>query len=73
VEHTTDGVLIGMPGFAGTDSTPSWAIDRQKLLGPGHTQAAHRLIRHLFETLGFERVWTYPDNAASKRVLEKLG
>ena len=78
VERTTDNVLVGVVGFGlDRDGTPElgyWI--GKEFWGQGFaTEALNRLIRHLFETLGYDRVWAsyHPDNFASKRVLEKVG
>ncbi|BAE49313.1 bifunctional GNAT family N-acetyltransferase/(deoxy)nucleoside triphosphate pyrophosphohydrolase [Paramagnetospirillum magneticum] len=78
LERTTDGVLVGVMGFGlERDGTPELGYWIGKdFWGQGYaTEAANRLIRHLFDTLGFERVWAqfHPDNTGSKRVLEKVG
>ncbi|EME71155.1 NTP pyrophosphohydrolase [Paramagnetospirillum caucaseum] len=78
MERTTDGVLVGVMGFGlERDGAPELGYWIGKdFWGQGYaTEAGHRLIRHLFDTLGFERAWAsyHPDNLASKRVLEKLG
>lgn len=78
VERTTDGVLVGVVGFGlerdGTPELGYW-FGKEYWNQGFATEALLRLIRHLFDTLGFERVWAHfhPDNTASKRVLEKAG
>ena len=78
LERTLDGALAGVLGFGlerdGTPELGYWlgrAFWNQGLA----TEAVHRLVRHLFDTLGYNRVWAsfHPDNQASKRVLEKAG
>ncbi|MBI3446309.1 MAG: GNAT family N-acetyltransferase [Magnetospirillum sp.] len=78
VERTTDNLLVGVVGFGlegdGTPELGYWI--GKEFWGQGYaTEALNRLIRHLFETLGYDRVWAsyHPDNTASKRVLEKVG
>lgn len=78
MERTVDGVVIGAIGF-GTehDGTPElgYWVAREDW-GHGYaTEAVRRLVRHLFRDLGYSRVWAsaHPDNAASRRVLEKAG
>lgn len=78
MERSVDGLLIGVIGFGlDADGTPElgWWVGRD-YWGQGFaTEAARRLIRHLFDDLGFPSVWAsaHPDNAASRRVMEKLG
>lgn len=79
LERTTDNVLVGVMGFgldrdAEAPELGYW-IGRDFWNQGYATEAARRLIRHLFDTLGYERVWAHfhPDNMASKRVLEKAG
>ncbi|WP_096701692.1 bifunctional GNAT family N-acetyltransferase/(deoxy)nucleoside triphosphate pyrophosphohydrolase [Magnetospirillum sp. 15-1] len=78
MERTVDGALVGVIGFGlerdGSPELGYWV--GKDFWGLGYaTEAAHRLIRHLFDTLGFDRVWAHfhPDNTASQRVLEKVG
>jgi 8-oxo-dGTP diphosphatase len=78
MERVVDGALIGCIGFGleqdGTPELGFW-VGREEW-GRGYaSEAAARLIRHLFEDLGMERVWAsaHPDNAASRRVLAKIG
>jgi len=78
MERTTDGAVIGVIGFGlernGAPELGYWL--GKDYWNQGYaTEALHRLIRHLFETLGFDQVWAsfHPDNHASKRVLEKVG
>jgi 8-oxo-dGTP diphosphatase len=78
MERTLDNRLAGCAGFGlerdGTPELGAWVA--RDLWGRGlATQALVRLIRHLFQDLGFGRVWAsvHPDNHASKRVLEKAG
>jgi RimJ/RimL family protein N-acetyltransferase len=60
---------------------PSDEIALSYVLSPGSwgrgiaTEAAGRLLRHAFETIGLEKVMAviFAENAASRRVLEKLG
>ncbi|EPY03090.1 NTP pyrophosphohydrolase [Magnetospirillum fulvum MGU-K5] len=78
LERTIDGVVIGCVGFGldaeGNPELGYWL--GRAYWGQGYiVEAVRRLIRHLFETLGYASVWAqvHPDNAASKRVLAKLG
>jgi len=77
-ERTADGALVGAIGFGlEADGTPElgYWIARPHW-GQGYaTEAARRLTRHLFDTLGYCRVWAsvHPDNHASARVLAKAG
>ncbi|SEH49226.1 8-oxo-dGTP diphosphatase [Magnetospirillum fulvum] len=78
LERTIDGAVIGCVGFGldgeGNPELGYW-IGRA-YWGQGYAvEALRRLIRHLFETLGFASVWAqvHPDNLGSKQVLAKLG
>jgi 8-oxo-dGTP diphosphatase len=78
VERTTDNVLVGVVGFGlerdGSPELGYWF--GKEFWNRGYaTEALNRLVRHLFDTLGFDRAWAHfhPDNTASKRVLEKVG
>lgn len=78
LERVVDGALLGVIGF-GLDSGE--APELGYWLGRPHwgqglmTEALRRLLRHMFDELGFPSVWAaaHPDNAASIRVLEKAG
>jgi len=78
MERSVDRRLVGCIGFGTeSDGTPEigYWVGRE-FWGAGlATEAARRLIRHLFADLGFTRVWAsaHPDNAASRRVLDKVG
>lgn len=78
MERSIDGVVIGVVGFgleSGGDPELGYWIG-QTFWNQGYgTEALRRLIRHLFDTLGYHRVWAsfHPDNGASKRLLEKVG
>lgn len=78
MERTLDGLLVGAIGFGlETDGTPElgWWVGRE-YWGQGYgTEAARRLIRHLFADLGFSSLWAsaHPDNGASLAVMAKLG
>lgn len=78
MERSLDGALIGAIGFGldgGGIPELGWWVARAEW-GQGYaTEAARRLIRHLFADLGFPSVWagTHPDNAASRAVIAKLG
>lgn len=78
MERTTDRVLIGVIGFGiernGEPELGYWL--GKAFWGQEYAaEALRRLVRHLFDTLDVHRVWAsfHPDNAASKRVLEKVG
>lgn len=78
MERTLDRQLIGVIGFGlETDGTPElgWWVGRDHW-GEGYaTEAARRLVRHLFTDLGFTSAWAaaHPDNTASRAVMAKLG
>ena len=78
MERTLDRRLVGCVGF-GTegDGTPEigYWVGREHWGTGLATEAVRRLMRHLFADLGFTRVWAmaHPDNAASRRVLDKAG
>ncbi|HTH17270.1 MAG TPA: bifunctional GNAT family N-acetyltransferase/(deoxy)nucleoside triphosphate pyrophosphohydrolase [Magnetospirillum sp.] len=78
MERTLDGAVIGIVGFGlETDGTPElgWWVGRA-YWGQGYaTEAARRLLRHLFADLGYASAWAavHPDNAASRAVMGKLG
>lgn len=75
-----DGWLIGNCGLRKQSASIQVAdlgyeIDR-RYWGYGYaTEAAHALLEFGFEQLGLHRVWAYciAENAASARVLEKIG
>lgn len=78
MERTLDGVVVGVIGFGlETDRTPElgyWVA--RECWGQGYaSEAAARLLRHLFLDLGYDRAWAsaHPDNAASRRVMDKIG
>jgi 8-oxo-dGTP diphosphatase len=78
LERTTDGRLIGAVGFTldenGEAELGYWIA--REAWGQGlATEAARRLVRHLFADLGIGRVWAtvHPDNPASRAVLTKAG
>ena len=78
LERTIDGVVIGVVGFGldrGDDPELGYWIGKDFWNQGYATEALQRLIRHLFDTLGYHRIWAsfHPDNTASKRVLEKAG
>lgn len=77
MERTLDGQVIGMIGVdrIGDTGELGWWVDRAEW-GQGYaTEAARRLIRHLFEDLGLSVVQAcvHPDNTASGAVMGKLG
>ena len=78
MERTTDNVVIGVVGFGfdrGPDPELGYWIGKAFWNQGYATEALRRLIRHMFDTLGYHRVWAsfHPDNIASKRSLEKVG
>jgi len=78
LEQVVDGALVGVIGF-GLDKGESPELGYwlgRPYWGQGlMTEALRRLLRHMFDELGFASVWAavHPDNAASVRVLEKAG
>jgi 8-oxo-dGTP diphosphatase len=78
LERVADGALVGCVGFGlETDGTPElgYWIGRA-YWGQGFgAEAVRRLVRHLFETLDFPRVWAtiHPDNHASSHLLRATG
>ncbi|MGE5475611.1 MAG: bifunctional GNAT family N-acetyltransferase/(deoxy)nucleoside triphosphate pyrophosphohydrolase [Bacteroidales bacterium] len=78
MERSLDRQLIGVIGFGlETDGTPElgWWVGRA-YWGDGYaTEAARRLLRHLFADLGYPSAWAsaHLDNAASRAVMTKLG
>ena len=75
--NKADGTLIGYCGFVNTGDLPEigWRLT------PGYwgqglaTEAAHAVVKHGTETMGFQRVIASVQsaNVASVRVIEKLG
>lgn len=78
MERSLDGAVIGVIGFGlEADSAPElgWWVGRA-FWGQGYaTEAARRLLRHLFADLGYAsvRASAHPDNAASRAVMDRLG
>ncbi|OJX68684.1 MAG: NTP pyrophosphohydrolase [Magnetospirillum sp. 64-120] len=78
LEQVVDGTLVGVIGF-GLDTGESPELGYwlgRPYWGQGlMTEALRRLLRHMFDDLGFASVWAavHPDNVASMRVLEKAG
>lgn len=78
LERSLDGALVGVIGFGlEADGTPElgWWVGRP-FWGEGYaTEAARRLVRHLFDDLNYPCAWAaaHPDNAASRAVMAKLG
>lgn len=78
MERSLDRQVIGVIGFGlDADGTPElgWWVGRP-FWGDGYaTEAARRLLRHLFADLGYGSVWAtaHPDNAGSRAVMAKLG
>ncbi len=78
MERTLDGALIGAIGFGlEADGTPElgWWVGRACWDQGYATEAARRVLRHLFADLGYASAWAgaHPDNAASRAVMAKLG
>jgi len=78
LERVSDGALIGGIGFAlraeGIPELAFWVA--RPAWGQGYaTEAARRLVRHLMQDLGFERVaaWAPDDHPAAWRVLSRVG
>lgn len=78
MERVLDGAVVGAIGFGlehdGTPELGYW-VGREHWGQGFASEAARRLVRHLFEDMGVARVWAsaHPDNAASRRVLEHAG
>ena len=83
VEHKAEGRFIGFVGLRRHDDWPEgdhktevgWRLDRAYWNGGLATEGARASLRHGFEVLGLERIIsvTVPENAASRRVMEKAG
>jgi 8-oxo-dGTP diphosphatase len=78
MERTTDHVVVGLVGFGldkGSDPELGYWVGKAFWKLGFASEALARLLRHLFESLGYHRVWAsfHPDNVASKRTLEKVG
>lgn len=79
VVRKADDALIGHLVFRPEDAPRTWEIGwvlHEGARGQGYaTEAAHALLGHGFATLGLHRVIAtcQPENAASWRVMEKLG
>jgi len=78
LERVTDGAPIGGVGFQcdsqGQPELGFWLA--RTVWGQGYAEeAGRRLLRALFEDLGFEQVWAWAahDNLLSQRVLTRLG
>ena len=80
VEERATGRLVGRVGLSYHRLWPAepevgWKLDPD-VWGRGYaTEAGAASLHHAFETLGFQRVVSIvrPDNAASIRVMERLG
>ena len=80
VEERATGRFVGRAGLSfhrlwPDDPEVGWALDPE-YWGRGYaTEAGAASLRHAFATLGYERVVsiTLPDNAASIRVMGRLG
>jgi ribosomal-protein-alanine N-acetyltransferase len=79
VEESASGLLLGRCGFQVLDDTGETEIDF--LLAPScwgqgfATEAARAAMHHGFTTAAIEELIAivHPDNAASRRVIEKIG
>lgn len=75
----SDGTFIGWTALKDLDGSEYTEVGYRYYFdhwGKGYaTEAAGALCRHGFDTVGLHTInaVTHPDNAASKRVLEKLG
>jgi len=76
-----DGGVIGYGGLLLDPFAPGWGIEIAYFIAPSHwgqgfaTEIARSAIAHGFETLALDELaaFTRPDNAASRKVLEKVG
>lgn len=80
IDRACDGVFVGWCGLTGWNpeyrSATLGYVLGEPMWGHGYaTEAAHALLRWAFDTLDLNRVQAETDtrNAASARVLEKLG
>lgn len=80
IDRASDGAFVGWCGLVDWNpvhrSTSLGYVLEEAMWGHGHaTEAAHALLRWAFDTLDLNRVQAEADtrNAASARVLEKLG
>src|SRR5215212_5509923 len=79
VEDQADGALMGQCGLFYLDKTTEIEVAyllAQRYWGQGYaTEAARAALRFGFETLGLDRIVAVvrPENAGSRRVLEKAG
>lgn len=75
--HADDSRLIGFCGFVESDDGPEigWRLAADYWGRGLATEAARTVLKHGFETLGFQRVvaMVQAPNRASIRVVEKLG
>jgi RimJ/RimL family protein N-acetyltransferase len=76
IERKSDGLFLGMTGLHPVDGYEFGYWLGKPFWGLGYaTEAAHRLVRYAFESLGQQTVhagW-FADNPASGHVLAKLG
>jgi RimJ/RimL family protein N-acetyltransferase len=82
-EHKADGVFIGFVGLLDSEdwhegehkTEVGWRLDRAYWSRGLATGGALASLRYGFEWLGLERIIsiTLPQNAASRRVIEKAG
>ncbi|HEV2705378.1 MAG TPA: GNAT family N-acetyltransferase [Pyrinomonadaceae bacterium] len=79
VVEKSSGELMGWCGLARLDETPEVEVGyglARRFWGAGAaTEAARASLRFGFEQLGLERIAAvaFPENTASRRVMEKLG
>ncbi len=83
VEERASGEFIGFVGLVHHDDWPEgehktevgWRLDRARWGRGLATEGALASVRYGFEELGLERIIsvTLPENAASRRVMEKAG
>lgn len=77
--HKSHSALIGFCGFIpasdGTGAEIGWRLAKESWGQGLATEAAHAVLKHGFETLGFPRIiaTVQSPNRASVRVVEKLG
>jgi ribosomal-protein-alanine N-acetyltransferase len=79
VIHKEAGALIGWCGLIFLDETPEVEVGygvAREYWGQGlMTEAARASLRYGFEKIGLERIVAvaFPENTASRRIMEKLG
>ncbi len=81
IARTRDRSLVGYGGLLIDTFDPGWGVEIAYFLGPEHwgrgyaTEIASTAVRFAFEALNLNRLVSFaqPGNAASIRVLEKIG